>query len=92
VPVSEAQQTESTGTQCSSAGSDVLGRTAAFNGTLVLTAVFGVVAAFAPSFPLLCFSLLLLGTAVGVCISVIILIYALILLTGIDAHGWDTTT
>jgi hypothetical protein len=48
------------------AGSDLLGRTAAFNATLVLTALFGAVAAFAPSFGLLCGALLLLGSAVGV--------------------------
>lgn len=47
-------------------GSDLLGRTAAFNATLFLTSVFGVVASLANTFPLLCAALFLLGSAVGV--------------------------
>lgn len=48
------------------AGSDLMGRTTAFNATLFLTSVFGVFAALAGTFPLLCFALFLLGSAVGV--------------------------
>lgn len=47
-------------------GSDLMGRTTAFNATLFLTAVFGVIASFANSFVWLCISLFLLGSAVGV--------------------------
>lgn len=47
-------------------GSDLMGRTTAFNATLFLTAVFGVLASFAPSFVTLCIALFLLGSAVGV--------------------------
>lgn len=47
-------------------GSDLMGRTTAFNATLVLTAVFGILASLSASFPLLCGSLFLLGSAVGV--------------------------
>jgi hypothetical protein len=75
-------------------GSDVLGRTAAFNGTLVLTAVFGVSAAFAPSFPLLCLALLFLGTAVGVSFLVQLSYdtMPIIHLVGINAYGRDTAS
>ncbi|TFK93073.1 MFS general substrate transporter [Polyporus arcularius HHB13444] len=45
--------------------SDLMGRTTAFNATLFLTSLFGVFAAFANTFPLLCFALFLLGSAVG---------------------------
>ncbi|KAK7681521.1 hypothetical protein QCA50_015253 [Cerrena zonata] len=45
--------------------SDLLGRTTAFNATLFLTAVFGVLASFANTFILLCIALFLLGSAVG---------------------------
>ncbi|KAI0070035.1 MFS general substrate transporter [Panus rudis PR-1116 ss-1] len=45
--------------------SDLLGRTTAFNATLFLTAVFGVLASFANSFVVLCICLFFLGTAVG---------------------------
>jgi len=44
--------------------SDSFGRTAAFNGTLLLTSIFGIMAGFATSFPSLC--LLLFGLGVGV--------------------------
>jgi hypothetical protein len=43
-----------------------MGRSAAFNGTLVFTAAFGLLASFANSFPTLCILLFLLGSAVGV--------------------------
>ncbi|THH29107.1 hypothetical protein EUX98_g5071 [Antrodiella citrinella] len=45
--------------------SDLLGRTTAFNATLFLTSVFGVLSSFAPSFPVLCIALFFLGSAVG---------------------------
>lgn len=47
-------------------GSDLMGRTAAFNATLCLTSVFGVLASLANSFLTLCIALFLLGSAVGV--------------------------
>lgn len=47
-------------------GSDVLGRQIAFNATLVLSAIFGLFVSLSPNFPILCCTLLLLGTAVGV--------------------------
>jgi hypothetical protein len=43
-----------------------MGRTTAFNATLVLTSVFGALAALVRSFPALCGALFLLGSAVGV--------------------------
>lgn len=48
------------------AGSDLLGRSTAFNATLLLTAFFGLVAPIASSFLWLCVSLFFLGSAVGV--------------------------
>jgi len=42
-----------------------VGRTAAFNAKLFLTSVFGVLASLASTFPTLCISLFLLGSAVG---------------------------
>ncbi|RXK39614.1 membrane transporter [Tremella mesenterica] len=45
--------------------SDILGRALPFNATLLLTAVFGIAASYAPGFGSLCFCLFLLGTAVG---------------------------
>ncbi|KAH9480727.1 putative MFS-type transporter PB1E7.08c [Psilocybe cubensis] len=45
--------------------SDILGRSAAFNGTLFFTAIFGLMASFANSFCTLCISLFFLGSAVG---------------------------
>ena len=45
--------------------SDSQGRTPAFNFTLLLTAVFGILSAFAPTFPWLCLALFGLGTGVG---------------------------
>ena len=47
-------------------GSDLLGRSTAFNLTLFFTAIFGLVASLAPTFPLLCTALFFLGTSVGV--------------------------
>lgn len=47
-------------------GSDLLGRTTAFNATLFLTSLFGVLASFANTFILLCIALFFLGSAVGV--------------------------
>ena len=43
-----------------------MGRTTAFNATLFLTAIFGVLASLASSYPTLCIALFLLGSAVGV--------------------------
>jgi len=48
------------------AGSDLLGRSMAFNLTLFFTALFGLLISFSNSFFSLCFMLFLLGTAVGV--------------------------
>ncbi|PPQ80443.1 hypothetical protein CVT25_001770 [Psilocybe cyanescens] len=45
--------------------SDVIGRSAAFNGTLFFTAIFGLLASFANSFRTLCIALFFLGSAVG---------------------------
>ncbi|KAF7298678.1 MFS general substrate transporter [Mycena indigotica] len=46
-------------------GSDLLGRSTAFNATLFFTALFGILSSFAYSFPSLCLLLFLLGSAVG---------------------------
>jgi fucose permease len=48
------------------AGSDLMGRTMAFNATLVLTALFGILASLSTTFVMLCGCLFLLGSAVGV--------------------------
>ncbi|KAH8919670.1 MFS general substrate transporter [Atractiella rhizophila] len=45
--------------------SDSYGRTPAFNGTLLLTAVFGLLAGYAPNFGSLCASMFCLGTGIG---------------------------
>ncbi|KAI0269991.1 major facilitator superfamily domain-containing protein [Gloeopeniophorella convolvens] len=45
--------------------SDLLGRSTAFNATLFFTSVFGILASFATTFPMLCVALLFLGSAVG---------------------------
>ena len=47
-------------------GSDLLGRSMAFNGTLLFTSLFGLGAAITTSFWSLCVALFLLGSAVGV--------------------------
>lgn len=44
----------------------MLGRATAFNLTLFFTAIFGMLASFANTFPLLCLTHFVLGTAVGV--------------------------
>lgn len=49
--------------------SDLMGRSTAFNATLFFTALFGVLAGFAPNFFWLCVILFFLGSAVGVSIS-----------------------
>ncbi|KAF3762941.1 MFS general substrate transporter [Cryphonectria parasitica EP155] len=46
-------------------GSDILGRRIAFNATLLITAVFGLLVSLAPSWPAVCFLLSLLGFGVG---------------------------
>ena len=43
-----------------------MGRTTAFNATLILTAVFGVLSSLTNTFSTLCIALFLLGSAVGV--------------------------
>ncbi|KLT44613.1 MFS general substrate transporter [Cutaneotrichosporon oleaginosum] len=45
--------------------SDILGRALPFHATLLLTAVFGIAASFAPNFWVLCICMFFLGTAVG---------------------------
>ena len=47
-------------------GSDLLGRSMAFNGTLLFTSLFGLGATITNSFWTLCLALFLLGSAVGV--------------------------
>ena len=47
--------------------SDLMGRSTAFNATLFFTALFGILAGFAPNFFWLCVVLFFLGSAVGVC-------------------------
>jgi len=47
-------------------GSDLLGRSVAFNGTLLFTSLFGLGATITTSFWSLCVALFLLGSAVGV--------------------------
>lgn len=46
-------------------GSDILGRRVAFNATLLITSIFGILTAFAPSWPAVCLLLALLGFGVG---------------------------
>jgi MFS family permease len=48
------------------AGSDLLGRSMAFNATLLFTSLFGLMSAITTTFPALCVALFFLGTAVGV--------------------------
>lgn len=50
-------------------GSDLLGRSMAFNGTLLFTSLFGLGATLTSSFWSLCLALFLLGSAVGVGVS-----------------------
>jgi hypothetical protein len=53
-------------TYASTKGSDLMGRSAAFNATLFFTSIFGLLASFATSFISLCILLFFLGSAVGV--------------------------
>jgi len=46
--------------------SDLMGRSTAFNATLFFTALFGILAGFAPNFFWLCVIMFFLGSAVGV--------------------------
>ncbi|ROV96286.1 hypothetical protein VMCG_07660 [Cytospora schulzeri] len=46
-------------------GADILGRRVAFNMTLLITSIFGTLAAFAPSWPTVCLLFALLGFGVG---------------------------
>jgi len=50
-------------------GTDLLGRSMAFNGTLLFTSLFGLGATITTSFWSLCLALFLLGSAVGVRVS-----------------------
>jgi hypothetical protein len=50
----------------SPSGSDLMGRSAAFNATLFFTSLFGVATSLATSFPMLCITIFFLGSAVGV--------------------------
>jgi len=50
-------------------GTDLLGRSMAFNGTLLFTSLFGLGATITTSFWTLCVALFLLGSAVGVRVS-----------------------
>lgn len=51
--------------RCFCIDSDSQGRTPAFNLTLLVTSIFGILSAFAPTFPWLCLALFGLGTGVG---------------------------
>ncbi|KAI0190016.1 sugar transporter [Xylaria flabelliformis] len=46
-------------------GADIMGRRIAFNLTLLITSIFGTLAAYAPSWPVVCFLFGLMGTGVG---------------------------
>ncbi|KAI1439267.1 sugar transporter [Xylaria sp. CBS 124048] len=46
-------------------GADIMGRRIAFNLTLLITSIFGTLAAFAPTWPVVCFLFALMGTGVG---------------------------
>lgn len=46
-------------------GSDILGRRIAFNATLLITAFFGLLVSYAPTWPAVCFLFALLGFGVG---------------------------
>lgn len=52
--------------ELTSLGSDLMGRSTAFNATLFFTSIFGIAASFATTFPMLCVALFFLGSAVGV--------------------------
>jgi hypothetical protein len=55
-----------TGLNLLSIDSDLMGRIPAFNATLFLTALFGISASLATTFPMLCSALFFLGSALGV--------------------------
>ncbi|KAI1156321.1 sugar transporter [Nemania diffusa] len=46
-------------------GADIMGRRIAFNLTLLITGIFGTLAAYAPNWPAVCFLFGLMGTGVG---------------------------
>ncbi|KAI0528416.1 sugar transporter [Xylaria digitata] len=46
-------------------GADIMGRRIAFNLTLLITSIFGTLAAYAPNWPAVCFLFALMGTGVG---------------------------
>ncbi|KAI1745175.1 sugar transporter [Xylaria scruposa] len=46
-------------------GADIMGRRIAFNLTLLITSIFGTLAAYAPNWPTVCFLFGLMGTGVG---------------------------
>ncbi|KAI1081203.1 membrane transporter [Whalleya microplaca] len=46
-------------------GADIMGRRIAFNLTLLITSIFGIWAAYAPSWPAVCILFALMGTGVG---------------------------
>ncbi|CAN8105954.1 unnamed protein product [Discula destructiva] len=46
-------------------GADILGRRIAFNATLLITALFGLLVSYAPSWPVVCLHLALLGFGIG---------------------------
>ncbi|KAI8633697.1 sugar transporter [Xylariaceae sp. FL1651] len=46
-------------------GADIMGRRIAFNLTLLITSIFGILAAFAPNWPAVCALFALMGTGVG---------------------------
>ncbi|KAI0442441.1 sugar transporter [Xylaria telfairii] len=46
-------------------GADIMGRRIAFNLTLLITSIFGTLAAYAPNWPAVCFLFGLMGTGVG---------------------------
>ena len=50
-------------------GSDLMGRSAAFNATLFFTSLFGVASSLATTFPMLCTCIFFLGSAVGVSLT-----------------------
>lgn len=51
-------------------GADIMGRSTAFNATLLLTSIFGLFTVISSSYLGICFSLFLLGTSVGVTVPV----------------------
>jgi hypothetical protein len=74
------------------AGSDLLGRSMAFNATLLFTALFGLLSAITSSFVALCVTLFFLGSAVGVSVLALHSTLHPNALAGFDAHRRDVTT